>query len=284
MKGQSLHQEQSSSHPLRSFHPALCLGKLHSLTGLVPAGVFTMLHLRTNAEALSGPLAFEAAVTRLSGIPCFAVFEAVGLWFPLGFHAFYGLYRLQQARPCLRAYPSARHWAYVAQRLSGLLLLIFVLLHLYQFRLKVLLGTMSRTDYFQELSCQLSSTDGLGIPRLAIGFLLANASVSFHCPNGCHTFFAAWGITTSRRASRRMALVCGALGLAWLGLGSSVILHFATGWRLGGYGAADSDILAQLCSYSADGAEDSSAKQLPEASPRTGAHPAIPTRRVKDER
>lgn len=201
--------------------------RVHSLTGVIPAGAFVVLHLATNAQALRGPLAFDTAVNRAARLPLLSVFELLGLWLPLLFHGSYGLYRLRRGRPNLAAYPLPCNWAYVTQRVTGMFLLIFLTLHLGQFRLEVLWGNLNRSDYFQQLCARLGGTGVLGVPWLAVFFLLGIAAVAFHLSNGLRGFCFSWGI------ARRLGNWVSVLGVLLFILGAATVLYFATGWGLG---------------------------------------------------
>jgi succinate dehydrogenase/fumarate reductase cytochrome b subunit len=64
---------------------------VHSLTGVVPVGVFLLAHLWTNAQALSGQSAFDAAVSEIHHLPYLPAIEVFGIFLPLSFHALYGV-------------------------------------------------------------------------------------------------------------------------------------------------------------------------------------------------
>jgi succinate dehydrogenase/fumarate reductase cytochrome b subunit (b558 family) len=228
-----LQHDPSRVDPSPRERRAFLLAKLHSLTGVLPVGTFVVLHFYTNAQALSGQAAFDAAVGRGSRLPFWLGIELFGLWLPLGFHAFYGIRRALRSRPNLLSYPFQRNWAYLGQRLSGALVLVFVAWHLWQFRLQVLLGQMNRSDYFQELCASLGTIGVLGVPWRALAFLGATAVVAFHLANGVHGFCFSWGITGSLASSRRSSAVCGLGGIALFAVGAGTVLYFATGWRIG---------------------------------------------------
>jgi succinate dehydrogenase/fumarate reductase cytochrome b subunit (b558 family) len=149
---------------------AFLWAKLHSLTGIVPIGAFVVLHLYTNAQALRGQAAFDAAVARSGRLPFLLGAEAFGLWLPLAYHALYGLRRVWRSRPQLGAYPFARNWAYLGQRVTGVAALLFVAWHLSELRVPVLLGQTNRSDHFQELCARLGSTGALGVPWFSLAF------------------------------------------------------------------------------------------------------------------
>jgi succinate dehydrogenase/fumarate reductase cytochrome b subunit (b558 family) len=248
-----LQHEQSRVELSPRERRAFLLAKLHSLTGLVPVGTFVVLHLYTNAQALGGQAAFDAAVGRSNRLPFPLAVEVLGLWLPLAYHALYGLHRVLGSRPQLGAYPFARNWAYFGQRLTGVVALLFVAWHLWQLRVQVLLGQMNRSDYFQELCSRLGGTGTLGVPWFALGFLGAMAAVAFHLANGVHGFCFSWGITGSLGSSRRASAVCGLGGVALFAVGASTILYFATGWRIGSSDLSVEGAPGVTCSELSDG-------------------------------
>ncbi|MFC1641851.1 succinate dehydrogenase [Myxococcota bacterium] len=207
--------------------------QLHSLTGLVPASAFVVLHLATGAQSLRGQQAFDTAVARTSELPFWPAAELLGLFVPLAYHIGFGACRVVRSRPNFLAYPWSRNWAYLGQRLSGAALLVFLCLHLWQFRLQVALGQMNRSDYFSELCARLASTGTGGAPWVAIGFLVALAAVSFHLGNGLQGLVGSWGIARSLRANRWLSVAFGLVGVALFVVGASTVLYFATGTRIG---------------------------------------------------
>jgi len=66
------------------------LRRLHSLSGLVPVGLFLCFHLFTNFQIL-WPSAFQHEVEFIHDMPALFYIE-VTLWLSIGFHAALGLY------------------------------------------------------------------------------------------------------------------------------------------------------------------------------------------------
>ena len=66
--------------------------RLHSLSGLVPVGVFLCVHLSANATVLVGADEFQRSVDRIHSLgPLLVPVEIVGIFIPLLFHAAAGL-------------------------------------------------------------------------------------------------------------------------------------------------------------------------------------------------
>jgi len=212
------------------------LRKVFSLTGVVPIGCFLVMHLWSYSSALNGRHAFETSfasgVLNASQSAYGWVLEALVVWLPLLFHAIYGIVISFEARPNTRTYPYSRNWGYVLQRISGVVVLVFIGYHAYQVPIQVALGKLDQHDVFSELCASLSSTVSGGIPAVAVGYLVGIAATCYHFANGLTNFCFSWGITTSRQASRRVAGVAGLVAIALFGLGASSVIYFATGSRV----------------------------------------------------
>lgn len=203
--------------------------KLHSLTGVVPIGIFLAVHLYTYSRAIEGRRAFDATIRDIYDTPYLLLLEAFGIYLPLFFHAAYGIKISLEARPNLGAYPYAKNWSYTMQRVTGLVTLVFIAYHLWQFRIPVASGELARTDLFDELCASMSETSALGIPATALAYLAGIAAATYHLASGLYGFCFSWGITTSRRASRLASGVFGLFGVALFLLGANTILYLATG-------------------------------------------------------
>ncbi len=205
--------------------------KLHSLTGVIPVGAFLVLHIWANAHALQGRASYDAAMGAGTEHPHYFWLELLTVALPLAFHALFGVRLTLRARPSLRVHRSARYTGYVLQRLTGLVVLAFVLFHIVELRLLPEASTLVPTDRFPQLCALLSSTVG-GVPVRAVLYLLGLAAASYHLANGLRGFCSGWGIVASRRAGRIVGAAAAVGGLALFALGASTIVYFSTGLRL----------------------------------------------------
>ena len=208
------------------------LRKLFSLTGVIPIGVFLVIHLWTYSSALDGRHAFDAALEGSTQTPYAWAVEALLIWLPLLFHGAYGIVLSFEARPNLLKYPYGRNWAYLWQRVSGVLALAFIGYHTYTFRIPLATGALQPQDLFASLCGSLSTTVQYGVPLVAVGYLIGIAAICYHFANGLVGFCFSWGITVSQRATRRVAGLCGLLAIVLFAMGANLVLYFATGSRL----------------------------------------------------
>jgi succinate dehydrogenase / fumarate reductase cytochrome b subunit len=202
------------------------LRRLHSLSGVVPLGLFLIEHLWTNLRAVYGREAFNHAVGEIQSMPLLVYIEVFGIFLPLLFHALYGVVIAAQARPNAMRYGFARNWMYVFQRVSGIVAFGFIAKHLYDYRVQKLIHGVAWQNFYDQLS--------VALPRgglFALYFVGITATV-FHFANGLWLFGNTWGITLSPLAMRRSAALCSAVGVALWAIGINVLIHF--GYACGG--------------------------------------------------
>jgi succinate dehydrogenase / fumarate reductase cytochrome b subunit len=196
------------------------LRRAHALAGLVPVGVFLVAHLTLNASALYGRDAFNDTTAALQSMPLRRLVEALVL-VPLGLHALGGV------AIALRGAVDPRHRARrVAQRVTGVVALAFIALHLGQLRVPAARGAL----HWQEFYGLLGHT--LGAPGMFAAYLLGLTASVLHLANGLWLALDAWGPARSPRAARRATVACAALGLALWAAGFDTMLHFT--YRCGG--------------------------------------------------
>src|SRR2546425_9874254 len=104
----------------------------------MPLGLFLLEHFYTNSKALSGAADFNNAVKDLQSIPYIIFVEVCGIFIPLIYHAVYGLVITVEARPNNLNYPYPRHWFYLIQRVTGVILFFFITFHVLNFRFGML--------------------------------------------------------------------------------------------------------------------------------------------------
>src|SRR5262245_44057219 len=106
--------------------------RLHSLSGVLPVGGFLCYHIFENMSAIRGPAAYDEMVhevnTMLPRLYFLGVEFAVIL-VPLLFHSLYGFYIATTGRSNVGNYPYESNWAYWAQRASGYVAFLYILVH-----------------------------------------------------------------------------------------------------------------------------------------------------------
>jgi succinate dehydrogenase/fumarate reductase cytochrome b subunit (b558 family) len=219
------HLDEATRRDRRHF----VLRKLHSLSGIVPVGLFLMVHLWTNAKAVQGRTCFSHAVEDINHMPFLPVVEIAGIFLPIAFHAFYGVVLAFQSKHNVGSYGYARNWMFLLQRVTGLVTFLFIVFHLKDFRVAKLLGSMQHSEFFSQLEQMLS--DRTGGHAKALFYELGVVASVFHFANGLRTFLFSWGVTISNRSQRVTAWATAGLGAALWFLGTNTVLFFATGGK-----------------------------------------------------
>ncbi len=203
----------------RRYH--FLLRKLHSLSGVVPIGVFLIEHLLTNSMAFKSPDEFNEKVRWLHGLPYLLLLEIFGIFLPLAFHALYGIRIAMTAEPNTSAYPYMANARYTLQRVTGYIAFVFIIVHLLKFRFAHVVGwgpefIREGNDYFAITREGLLHWRpfGLAVPgALTLSFYVLGLTASvFHFCNGLWSFCISWGLTVGAKAQRRVGLGAAALG------------------------------------------------------------------------
>ncbi len=194
------------------------LTRLHSLMGILPLGVFLLEHLYSNAIAMLGPQAYDEHVKTLLGIPFVTVIEVLFIGLPLLYHAIYGLYIAFVARNNAISYSYARNWMFALQRASGVITLIFVVYHLWAFRISSLVfGTPVNYLAVQEHLANLG---------ILLFYIVGLVAAVFHFTNGLRTGLVTWGITVGPASQRISARITFALFIVLSSVGIATLFAF----------------------------------------------------------
>lgn len=194
------------------------LKRLHSLSGVVPIGLFLLEHLYTNARALQGPAAFDAAAADLARLPFVIVIEALGIWLPIAFHMVLGVLIATTAQANVGQHGYPRNWQYTLQRASGILLVFYLIYHTWALRFdKGYLHSVSAYEYVNH---------HLANPAVLAFYVLGTVAACYHFGNGLFGFAIHWGLVTSRGAQRQAARLGLAVFLALSLLGVASLFGF----------------------------------------------------------
>ena len=205
--------------------------RLHSLSGLIPLGVFLCLHLGANATILVGGAApggeFQRSVDRIHALgPLLVPVEIVGIFIPLAFHALLGFQILFSGRSNAQDYPYAGNIRYTLQRVTAVIAFFFIVFHLWQLHWVGAVfggGAFAVHDAGGNPAAARTTADALQsawwvAPIYAIGIV----SVVYHLANGVWTSLITWGITIRPQAQRTAGYACAVFGvlLCLVGLGA----------------------------------------------------------------
>lgn len=203
--------------------------RLHSLSGLVPVGVFLTLHLLTNSTIISGGRAFQTAVDQihlLGKLGILEVAEIFGIFLPILFHAVVGVQIWYFSTPTAGTYAYPSNIRYTLQRITGGIAFVFILYHLWHMHW---LGKPFGGGNFDPHDAARTAAAAMQAsvfyaPLYAIGVV---ASV-FHLSNGIWTALITWGVTVGPGAQRKAGWACAAFGVLLGAAGLSAVQGFRT--------------------------------------------------------
>jgi succinate dehydrogenase/fumarate reductase cytochrome b subunit (b558 family) len=170
-------------------------------------------------------------VNEISRMPYLTVLELAFIVLPICIHATIGVKILLDARYNVARYATSGNWGYTLQRVTALVVLGFLLYHLWELRVQKLLLGMDAGGFYDTLCRNMSSTIA-SVPVIALIYILGIGAVSFHLANGLWGFCFSWGITVSRRSQRLSAGLAGVVGLIVFAIGANTAVYFATGSKI----------------------------------------------------
>jgi succinate dehydrogenase / fumarate reductase cytochrome b subunit len=204
--------------------------KLHSLTGIVPIGLFLIFHLTMNSYSLRGEAEFNTVVKAIGYTPLVVFVEWVAIFIPILFHAAYGFVIAMQAQGPggnLQHYKYGRNALFYLQRVSGIVALAFLVYHVW-------------TTWGVKKAYELAGNHELGYQAISyaamtwrfenIGYLLVYVvgvgASAFHLGNGIFSFAIRWGLAIGKEAQKIAGLFGVAIFLGLSGLGVWTALNF----------------------------------------------------------
>lgn len=204
--------------------------RLHSLLGLVPLGVFLVLHLLVNSSINFGGAEFQTQVDRIHALGPFLVpVEIVGIFLPLLFHGLLGVQIWLSGQPNLAACRYGGNYRYVLQRVTGGITLVFIVYHLWHMHW---LGAGLGGGRFDPQAPNAAITAArainetlFGIPAVAI-YGIGVLSTVYHLANGIWTSLITWGVTVGPSSQRVAGYVCAVFGIALGLVGLSAVRGF----------------------------------------------------------
>lgn len=184
------------------------LRRLHSLTGLVFGG-YLIVHLLVNATIAQGGIHYQEQVDKIHSLPFLPLIEWTFIYLPIIFHTIYGIWITATGQPNATHYPYGKNWAYVAQRISAVLIVLFMLFHVLSLKYHALGGDLGfdHRAAMQTVGTHMNQSFFITWIVYPLGILAS----CFHLANGFWTAAITWGLTISASSQKRWGLVCASL-------------------------------------------------------------------------
>ena len=186
--------------------------KIHSLSGVLPIGLFLTEHLLVNSLSIRGPEAYNKGVAVLQSIPFLPFVELTLIVIPILFHTLYGLWVVYLAKNNVLAYSYYRNWLFYLQRITAIITLIYVAYHSYHLRI-------ANALFGLEISFN-TMTSVLSNPAMLIFYIIGLLASVYHFANGFSTFLITWGVTVGAFSQRVALIISGLLffSLSFIGI------------------------------------------------------------------
>ena len=176
--------------------------RIHSLTGIVPVGLFLVYHLYLQLYLHSGAEVYNSVVNNFYDSPL-AVWALIFIvYIPLFFHAFFGIRLIFESR-VQTSYTYFSHLLYWLQRISGVGVLLFVIAHIWNTKIGPLIAG-NWGSHYEHLSNGFADPQS-GIVTKSV-YLLGILGAVFHFSNGINTFCITWGIALTPRSQKRVLI------------------------------------------------------------------------------
>ena len=194
--------------------------RIHSLTGIVPLGLYMCVHLATNASLLNGAETFQRAVYLIHAPGALLpLIEWGAIFTPLLFHAIIGIWIARSGKDNSSNYQFTSNRRYKWQRWTGVVALVYLFLHIlhlhgwfhvdFYYRAINQIGFGVFRPYNAASTLAAAMDNWIWPPLYLVGILCC----VYHLANGLWTSGITWGLWITPEAQKRATKFCTAFGL-----------------------------------------------------------------------
>ena len=176
------------------------LRRIHSLTGVVPVGLFLVYHLYLQLYLHYGEKIYNNEINSFYDSPLATWALVIVVYIPLLFHSLLGILLVfeNKVQP---SYTYFSHLLYWLQRISGIGVLLFIIAHVWNAKLGPwIAGTWG--THFEHLSSGFADPETGMLTKTV--YLLGVLGAVFHFANGLNTFCMTWGIALTPTSQKRV--------------------------------------------------------------------------------
>ena len=176
------------------------LRRIHSLTGIVPVGLFLVYHLYLQLYLHYGAEIYNNEVNSFYDSPLATWALVIVVYIPLLFHSLLGVHLVFENK-VQTSYTYFSHLLYWLQRISGIGVLLFIIAHVWNAKLGPwIAGTWG--THFEHLSSGFADSETGMLTKTV--YLLGVLGAVFHFANGLNTFCMTWGIALTPNSQKRV--------------------------------------------------------------------------------
>ena len=176
------------------------LRRIHSLTGVVPVGLFLVYHLYLQLYLQYGAEIYNNKVNSFYDSPLATWTLVIVVYIPLLFHSLLGVHLVVENK-VQTSYTYFSHLLYWLQRISGIGVLLFIIAHVWNAKLGPwIAGTWG--THFEHLSSGFADPENGMLTKTV--YLFGVLGAVFHFANGLNTFCMTWGIALTPTSQKRV--------------------------------------------------------------------------------
>jgi succinate dehydrogenase / fumarate reductase cytochrome b subunit len=214
--------------PLIGGHQHFLLRRLHSLTGIVFGG-YLVVHLLVNATIAQLGNVFQVQVNKIHDLPFLWAIEWTLIYLPIIYHTIYGIWITMTGQPNVNSYPYHKNWFYTFQRLSAIVIVLFMIFHVLSLKYGAFNWWSPALQFDPHAAAATVHAHMKTSPWVAwFIYPLGILASCYHLANGIWTAGITWGLTVSAAAQRRWGYVCTGLFFVTLGCGIIALVAATT--------------------------------------------------------
>lgn len=188
--------------------------KLHVITGLLPVGIFLLVHLTINSYALISPEMYNQRAAFMKELPFLSFLEVFLIFGPILYHGLFGLWVVYIAKNNVLKFSYSRNWAFYLQRITAIITFVFLVYH-------VLTTRFANVVINYDLMSNI-----LASPLMLAFYIVGIVAAMYHFANGLWAFFIDLGITVGPHAQRMSAIASSVVFIVLSILSVQILLAF----------------------------------------------------------
>lgn len=192
------------------------LRRLHSLTGIIFGG-YLVVHLIVNATIAQLGDVYQVQVNKIHDLPLLWAIEWGFIYLPIIYHTIYGIWIAATGQPNVGSYSYGKNWAYTLQRISAIIIVLFMLFHVLSLKYHLFGTTLGFDPDNAAATVHTHMTAYWWVAWIV--YPLGILASCYHLANGFWAAAITWGLTVSASAQRRWGIICAGLFVLTLILG-----------------------------------------------------------------
>jgi len=196
----------------------LWLSRLHSISGVILALAFVFFFLLPYSSVFDGAQAFNRLMAERALVPMLGWAQVIFILIPLIYHAAFGLTVVHGCQINAFRYNYYRNWMYALERFAGLVLIPFIIYHLYRTVLAQAAGKGPLS--FDAMHAILAPSWAKAV------YIAGVVCLAFYVGNGLAMQSTAWGVAAARRARGLAVIVGWIVTIVLAAWGVRVVLSF----------------------------------------------------------